>query len=74
MPQEIISELAKIEVPFGKEINFQDIKHESGLQMMRIRIKEGSRFTILDIDHETAKKWGIIFDTWIKETKLTKPP
>ena len=74
MPKEIINELAKIEAPFGKEINFQDIMHESGLQMMRIRIKEGSRFTILDIDHDTAKKWGNIFNTWMKKTKFTNPP
>ena len=68
MPQEIINELAKIEAPFGQEITLQDIKHESGLQMMRIRIKEGSRFTILDIDRDTAKKWGRFFNSWLAET------
>ena len=64
MSQETINELAKFEAPFGREIILQDILHESGLQMMRIRIKEGSRFTILDIDHDTAKKWGTIFSEW----------
>jgi len=70
MPKEIIKELAKIEAPFGKEINFQDIMHESGLQMIRIRIKEGSRFTILDIDHDTAKKWCGVFSVWMEKTNV----
>ena len=65
MPQEITIELAKIEAPFGQEITLQDIAHESGLQMMRIRIKEGSRFTIIDIDRDTAKTWGKILDDWV---------
>ena len=64
MPQETITELTKLEAPFGKEITFQDITHESGLQMLRIRIKEGSRFTIFDIDDNTAKQWVSIFKNW----------
>ena len=65
MPQEITAELAKIEAPFGQEITLQDVAHESGLQMMRIRIKEGSRFTIIDIDRDTAKTWGEILHNWV---------
>ena len=65
MPQEITAELAKIKAPFGQEITLQDVTHESGLQMMRVRIKEGSRFTIIDIDRDTAKKWGKILDRWV---------
>ena len=65
MPQEITTELAKIEAPFGQEITLQDVAHESGLQMMRIRIKEGSRFTIIDIDRDPAKTWGEILHNWV---------
>jgi len=65
MPQETIKELAKIQAPFGQEITLQDIVHESGLQMIRVRVKEGSRFTILDIDSDTAEKWGGVFNEWV---------
>ena len=69
MARENISELAKLEAPFGQEITLQDIMHESGLQMMRIRIKEGSRFTIIDVDKNTALKWSEIFEIWINGIK-----
>ena len=69
MTQETINELAKIDAPFGREVILQDVTHESGMRMMRIRIKEGSRFTIMDIDWETARTWNTIFSDWIKSTQ-----
>ena len=29
-----------------------------GLPMLRVRIREGKRFTVFDIDPETARTWG----------------
>jgi len=67
MPQEEINELAKFKAPFGQEVTLHDIMHESGLQMIRIRIKEGSRFTIFDIDQKTALNWGKVFENWARK-------
>jgi hypothetical protein len=67
MAQENIEDLAKFKAPFGQEITLQNIMHESGLQMMRIRLKEGSRFTIIDIDQKTAVKWGKVFESWSEQ-------
>ncbi len=69
MTQETTNEIAKIDAPFGREIILQDVMHESGLRMMRIRIKEGSRFTIMDIDRDTARTWNTAFSHWINNTK-----
>lgn len=68
MSDETIREIAKLEAPFKREITLQDVAHESGMQMMRIRIREGSRFTILDIDPATAAAWGQHLTTWAAET------
>ncbi|MBT3989273.1 MAG: hypothetical protein HON14_09650 [Rhodospirillaceae bacterium] len=71
MAEETTSEIAKFEAPFGRQITLQDVTHESGLQMMRIRIKEGARFTIMDIDPETAAKWGQFLGNWAVEKENT---
>ena len=45
-----ISELAKFKVPLGsQEIELQQIDHvEGGMSLLRIRIREGKRFTIFE--------------------------
>lgn len=61
-----ISELAKIRVPLGgQEIELQQIDHvEGGLGLLRIRIREGKRFTIFDIDPATARQWAAAMQEW----------
>ena len=61
-----INELEKIRVPLGgQEIELQQIVHaEDGMPMLRIRIREGKRFTIFDIDPQTAKNWGESMRRW----------
>lgn len=51
-----ISELETFKVPLGgQQLELQQIVHaEGGMPMLRIRIREGKRFTILDIDPLTA--------------------
>ncbi len=69
MTLETLKELSRIEAPYGREIIIQSVTHESGMEMLRVRIKEGSRFTILDIDQETAQKWGKVFLSWIETAR-----
>jgi len=72
MTDEKIQDLAKLEAPFGREIICQDVVHESGLRMLRIRIREGKRFTILDIDPATAANWSQIMETWSEQAERSK--
>jgi hypothetical protein len=69
MTDEVVQDIAKLDAPFGREILCQDIVYDSGLQMMRIRIREGNRFTILDIDPTTATEWSQIMLNWSSQTK-----
>jgi hypothetical protein len=32
--------------------------------MLRVRIKEGTRFTVMDIDEATAAHWGKAMSDW----------
>lgn len=61
-----ISELAKFKVPLGnQEIELQQIDHvEGGMSLMRIRIREARRFTIFDIDPDTARLWARAMNEW----------
>jgi len=61
-----ISTLTKFKVPLGnQEIELQQIDHvEGGMSLLRIRIREGKRFTIFDIDPATAQHWGVAMQRW----------
>ena len=59
-------ELARFEVPLGRQqIELQQIDHaEGGMSLLRIRIREGKRFTIFDIDPGTAREWAGAMLDW----------
>ena len=63
-----ITELGKINVPLGgQQIELQQIDHaEDGMSMLRVRIREGKRFTIFDIDPATAGEWAAAMQHWVK--------
>ena len=58
--------LSKFKVPLGsQEIELQQIDHaEGGMSLMRVRIREGKRFTIFDIDPATAQQWAQAMQDW----------
>ena len=60
------SETIKIKVPLGsQEIEMHQIDHvEGGMSLLRIRIREGKRFTIFDIDPGTARQWAEAMQRW----------
>ena len=66
-----ISEVATIKVPLGgQQIELQQIEHvEGGMSLLRIRIREGKRFTIFDIDPLTAQQWATAMQDWAKSQK-----
>lgn len=61
-----ISSLSRFTVPLGgQEIELQQIDHaEEGMSLLRVRIREGKRFTIFDIDPATAGTWAQVMMSW----------
>ena len=61
-----IRELTRFKVPLGsQDIELQQIDHaEGGMSLLRVRIREGKRFTIFDIDPQTAAQWSAVMQQW----------
>jgi hypothetical protein len=61
-----ITPLDNFSVPLGGQaVELQEIVHaEGGMALLRVRIREGKRFTVFDIDPETALRWGEAMAAW----------
>jgi Family of unknown function (DUF6967) len=69
-----ITELENFRVPLGgQEVQLQQIEHAEGaMSMLRIRIREGKRFTIFDIDPLTARNWAKAMQQWADSQAVLK--
>lgn len=58
--------IAQFVVPWGKqEIALQEVSFEAGgAKLLRVRIREGKRFTIFDVDAATALAWAAHMRAW----------
>lgn len=61
-----ITPLEEFTVPLGgQRIELQEIVHaEGGMGLLRIRIREGKRFTVFDIDPASARRWAKAMAAW----------
>lgn len=65
MSEEKITPLAEIEAPWSRQLSLSAVDHDSGLRMLRLRIKEGrARFTIIDLDERTARELADQLRNW----------
>lgn len=64
MSDPIVTDIERIDAPYRRQILLQHVVHESGLKLMRVRIREGNRFTILDVDAPTARTLGEQMLAW----------
>ena len=61
---EAVTDIDSFEAPYGQAIRLQGIAHDSGLNMLRLNIRERRRFTIFDIDARTARHWAKLMTDW----------
>ena len=61
-----LTSLDRFTVPIGRqEIELSELAHDAGgMPLLRVRIRERSRFTIFDIDPLTARRWGEAMQRW----------
>ena len=50
-----ITEIGRTTAPWGRELVVQALAYDSGMRLARLRIREGHRFTLLDLDAATAE-------------------
>lgn len=64
---ETTTPLADFDAPYGKHITLQQVRYDGGLTLLRVRIREGKRFTILELDPRTAQHWADLMAAWAHE-------
>lgn len=62
----VVTSLDRFTVPLGgQEIELQQWVHDAGgMALLRVRVRERSRFTIFDVDPATARHWGEAMVRW----------
>lgn len=70
-----ITPLDKLRVPLGgQEIELQQVDFDTGgMSFLRTRIREKSRFTIFDVDPDTAEAWGRALLAWAEKQPRDTP-
>jgi uncharacterized protein DUF6967 len=71
-----VTPLSKLVVPMGgQEIELQQIDYAvGGMSLIRTRIREGRRFTIFDVDPDTAARWGEALTRWAAQARRGDEP
>jgi hypothetical protein len=65
--------LKTVAAPYGREVWLDEVRFESGMRLLRTTIKEGRRFTQLDLDAETAGRWGQAMLDWARRANGEGP-
>lgn len=73
MSEEIKTRIATLEAPYRREIWLDEVRFESGMRLLRVTIKEGRRFTQIDLDEATADLWGQTMLDWARRAKDGRP-
>ena len=71
-----MTRLDKFRLPLtGQEIELQQLDYEGGsMSQLRIRIRERSRFTTVDVDPVTARHWGDALRRWAERQQANAAP
>jgi hypothetical protein len=72
-PGETVTRLERFDAPYGREVELQEVLFEGGMKLLRLRIREGKRFTIMDLDPATAAHWGRVMGDWASRDQPPKP-
>lgn len=66
MPQEQTRPLDEFAAPYGRQVAVQEVIYDNGFALLRLRIREGRRFTIMEVDAATARRWGELMVQWAR--------
>ncbi|MCG5500901.1 DUF6967 family protein [Ectothiorhodospira lacustris] len=58
--------MEQIQAPMGEVIELRQVLHESGVPLLRVLIRDGERYTHLDLDPATADRWGDLMQVWAR--------
>ena len=55
-----LKDLAELELPFGRRAIIREVTFDSGLRMVRLILREGTRITQVDLDESSADQLASI--------------
>lgn len=61
---ENVKEITDFPLPFNKTVTLKDVEFEGGFKMVRMTLREGRRFTMIDLDPASAEKLGNELSVW----------
>ena len=67
MIESTVTRLDQFSAPYGKEVTLENVAYENGMQVLRIHIREGNRFTVMDVDESTASHWSAAMTDWVSQ-------
>ncbi len=65
-------EIGEIAAPYGRRIRLEEVAYDSGMTLLRLTIREGGRYTILEIDADTAEQWGALMRDWAHQGEINR--
>ena len=65
-----VTRLDHFTAPYGKEVTLENVAYENGVRVLRIHIREGNRFTVMDVDESTASLWSAAMTDWVSQKQL----
>lgn len=66
MSEEVITDVAEFEFPFKKHVTLKNVAYNNGQNWLRVTIREQRRFTIFDLDPDSAADFASTLSTWAK--------
>ncbi len=64
MSDSVKTRLKAIAAPYGREIRLDDVAYASGMKLLRVTIREGARYTMLELDAAAALEWADAMRRW----------
>ncbi len=71
MTEEKVVDRSSHALPYGRTLNFKTVTHDDGFSLLRMTIREGRRFTIIDLDENSAKALSADLADWAKNKSGT---
>ena len=61
---DILRRIDEFEAPWGRVVKVEEVALPGGMKFLRVRIREGKRFTDLELSPETAARLGGVLADW----------
>jgi hypothetical protein len=58
--------LTTVAAPYGREVRLDEVAYASGMKLLRVTIREGARYTVIELDATAAIEWADAMRRWAK--------